>query len=92
MKIANRLKKFREEKGLTFKKVAEALDMPVSTYRDWEYGKSIRGEPYEKLARLFEVSLEELIVGRPHRREDLVQPLSEAKQNIETALKVAKAL
>jgi transcriptional regulator with XRE-family HTH domain len=64
-KLSNRLKRLREKKGLSVKDVAKAIGVPVSTYREWEYGRTIRGEPYVNLSILFEVSLYELMTGVP---------------------------
>ena len=90
--MANRLKKLRSEKGLTIRDVATALDVPISTYRDWEYGKAIRGEPYQKLAELFEVTLDELLIGYPKEKPEFMGHLLEAQKNLELALRAAKAL
>lgn len=70
--IHHRLARLRLENGLTAKSVAEAIGVPVTTYREWEYGRAIRGEPYQKLAQLFNVSLCELLTGEhnsPHSIE-----------------------
>ena len=92
MKLANRLKRLRTDKGLTIREVATALDLPVSTYRDWEYGKAIRGEPYENLAGLIEVTLDELLIGYPREKPEFMSHLLSARQSIELAIKAAKAL
>ena len=62
-KIADRLKKLRERKGLTQIRLAKLAKIPVSTYRDWEGGKAITGEPYAVLAKLLDVSIGYLITG-----------------------------
>jgi transcriptional regulator with XRE-family HTH domain len=58
-----RLKFYRERKGLKVKEMALLLNTSQSTYRDWEYGRSITGEPYMAMAKVLEVSLEELLNG-----------------------------
>ena len=55
-----RLKKLREEKGITPKAMAEKLEVSVSTYRDWEYGRKITGEPYVKISEVLNIGLGEL--------------------------------
>jgi len=40
--------------------MARSLSIAESSYRDWEYGRSITGEPYLKIANLLDVSLSEL--------------------------------
>jgi transcriptional regulator with XRE-family HTH domain len=45
--------------------MARAIGVPASTYREWEYGRAIRGEPYVKMAEVLKVSLYELITGIP---------------------------
>ena len=92
MKMANRLKKLRTDKRLTIRDVATALDVPISTYRDWEYGKAIRGEPYQKLAELFEVTLDELLIGYPREKPEFMSHLLDAQKSLELALRAAKAL
>ncbi len=59
-----RLRRLRLERGLKIKDVANSLKVSTSTYRDWEYGRSIKGEPYSKLAKILGVSIEELLTGK----------------------------
>ncbi|MBX3034908.1 MAG: helix-turn-helix transcriptional regulator [Bdellovibrionaceae bacterium] len=61
--IGPRLKRLRLRRGLSTAEVASKLGVSPSTYREWEYGRAIRGEPYEKLAAVFQVSLQELLLG-----------------------------
>lgn len=61
--IGKRLKYLRERQGLSVSTVAEALGIAVSTYRDWENGRAIQGEPYVKMARVFDTSLSYLLTG-----------------------------
>lgn len=62
--LAKRLKALRDRKGLSQKDVADRLGIAASTYRDWEYGKQIKGEPYVALSEAFQVSLTELLTGK----------------------------
>jgi transcriptional regulator with XRE-family HTH domain len=43
--LGKRLKRLRTEKNLSVKDVAEALEVPVTTYREWENERKIVGEP-----------------------------------------------
>ncbi len=63
MELAQRLKKLRQLKNLTVSEVARKLSVAPSTYREWEQGRQIKGEPYEKLALIFDVSVTEVITG-----------------------------
>lgn len=42
------------------REAARRIGVPETTYREWEYGRAIRGEPYPKIAAAFGVSLEVL--------------------------------
>ncbi len=59
------LKEARKNSGLTQKQVATALHVVESCYANWEQGRT---EPnidmLRKLARLFEIGLDELISGQ----------------------------
>ena len=59
--FGSRLKKFRQERRLTLNEVAKHVGVPMTTYRDWEKGRAVTGEPYLKLAKVFGVSLNVLM-------------------------------
>ena len=89
MTFGKRLKSLRIKKGLSISECAKALSVSPSTYREWEYGRSIIGEPYPKMAELFEVSLSDLF-GYPRSEvqqhflllEKELQDLSNFARNI----------
>ena len=58
--FGKRLALFRKRKGYSIRKTAELANVNEVTYRQWEYGAEIRGEPYPDLARVFGITLEEL--------------------------------
>ena len=59
--ISKKLIRLRKERNLSIRETARLIDVPETTYREWEYGRSIRGEPYLKIAKAFGVSLNELL-------------------------------
>ncbi len=61
--ISKRLKRLRDGRKLTVKQIAALIGVSPSTYREWEYGRAIQGEPYPRLAEAFGVSLHYLITG-----------------------------
>lgn len=63
--ISNQLEKYRKERGLNIARCAEAVGVSQSTYRDWENGRSISGEPYLKIAEIFGISVSELFGLNP---------------------------
>ncbi len=62
--LGERLKQLRKKSDLTTADVAKICQVAESTYREWEYGREIRGaKAYTMLASAFKVSLAELIMG-----------------------------
>lgn len=61
MEIAKRLRTRREELGIKVKDIAQHVGVAESTYRDWENGRSIQGEPYQELAEILDISLGKLL-------------------------------
>jgi len=59
MKISNQIKKQREKMKMSIVDCAAKIGVSQSTYRDWENGRSISGEPYLQMAALFRISLSE---------------------------------
>ena len=80
MPFARRLKHFRTRKGLTLSQVARLVGVSESTYRDWENGRQIKGEPYPRLATAFEVSLSELFLGDEAAPQAIVDDLRRAEE------------
>lgn len=75
--MAKRLLAFRQRKNLKIKDVAVAIGVAESTYREWELGREIRGEPYLRLAAALGVSLSELMGGEEGSRECLLRTIDE---------------
>jgi len=59
--FSQRLKALRQSRGLTVKEAAKIVGVPMTTYRDWEYGRAVTGEPYVQIAKAFGVSLNSLM-------------------------------
>lgn len=81
-KLSDRLRKYRTNKNLTIESTAKKLGVAVSTYREWELGRAIRGEPYLKMRDLFEVSLEELLTGSKPDNLRIVKEVSLIEEHI----------
>lgn len=81
-KFYQRLRRLRVERNKSVKDMASELNISMSTYRDWEYGRSIKGEPYEKISILLEVSLEELLTGRKSMPEEVKKRIFECEMAI----------
>jgi transcriptional regulator with XRE-family HTH domain len=90
--IKKKLFRFGTKHGLSVRDVADELGIPVSTYRDWEYGKLIRGEPYVKIAELFEVSLDELLRDQPLGKSKFLTALEGIRIELDQAIKIARTL
>ena len=75
--FAKRITNLRLKNGLTQRQVAEALGVPLSTYKEWEYGRKIQGEEYYvKMSEIFQVNLRTLLTGeQTQEQQDLLQRL-----------------
>lgn len=80
--MGKRLKRLRMEKKLSIKEVCEKIEVPQSTYREWEYGREIKGEPYVKIAHAFEVSLIELLTGEKPNPQKVFKILEMLEENL----------
>ena len=80
--FAQRITKRRSSLGLTQKEVAQALGVPLSTYKEWEYGRRVQGEGvYVKLSEVLEVNLRTLLTGETRYEKD------ELIKKVQTAVK-----
>ena len=70
-----RLRRLRKERRMTMKEVAEKIGVPITTYREWEYGRGITGEPYMRIADALAVSLIELMTGKKPEGGEILDAL-----------------
>jgi transcriptional regulator with XRE-family HTH domain len=91
MKIQDILKDNRERCGLTIKECAEFLGVSSSTYRDWEYGRAITGEPYLKIAELFGISILELFGKSPSKSISTLNEIEHIVDELVKKLRVLKS-
>src|ERR1700692_1911040 len=59
--MSKKLIELRKRNRLSMREAAKRIGVPETTYRDWEYGRAIRGEPYVQIARAFGISLLDLL-------------------------------
>lgn len=78
-----RLRRLRKARGLSVKEMAKELRIPESTYREWEYGRAIQGEPYLKLSEMLKVSVYELLGGEKGEATSVFETL----EGLETGMK-----
>lgn len=90
--FGQRLKKMRLKAGLSQKEVAQRAGISASTYRDWEYGKQIKGEPYVDLAQALDVSITELFTDKKLAASRVHQELREIERLVESIRKTVAAL
>jgi len=86
MKLAQKIRKLRLERKMTLKETAKLLDVPASTYRDWEYGRKIPADAILKLAEAFDVPINVFT----HRETNPGADLQMAIDLIEEALKIVR--
>lgn len=87
MKIAKKIRELRIERKMTLKETAKHLEVPVSTYRDWEYGRKIPADAAIKLAEIFDVPMS-IFSGRGVSRD---ADLERAVALMEEALKIVRS-
>lgn len=63
--------------------MANAVGVPVTTYREWEYGRAINGEPYAKIAEVLEVSIAELLTGRAPSKTSILKHLALIEEHLQ---------
>lgn len=80
-----RLLRLRKKRGLTLKQMAQEIGVPTSTYRDWEYNETLRGNYYMKISKVLKVSLYELITGEKPNNQRVLQILEEVENKINLA-------
>lgn len=75
---------------MTQRQIAGRVGVPVSTYKEWEYGRKIQGEAhYLKLSEALEMNLYTLLDGKaPIEDSVLVQNLQSLVEHLEVVRKL----
>jgi transcriptional regulator with XRE-family HTH domain len=84
--LGSRLQRLRVQKNLSQSDVAKFLGVSPSTYREWELGREIKGEPYMKLAQLLDVSLNEMLTGEKLKIDLDLDKIEDCIKNIRLCL------
>lgn len=83
--FGSRLKHYRTKKNFSINEVAKLLEVSASTYRAWELGTKIQGELlYPKLAKIFSITLSELLTGEENKIDDYLKEIELLIQKIRT--------
>lgn len=61
--LNKRLERLRRERGLTAKAMAKLIEVPESTYREWEYGRGLKLPPFQLISQVLAISVTELVTG-----------------------------
>ena len=85
--IHQRLRAYRKTKAFTTAEVSIKTVIPASTYKEWENVRQIRGEPYQNLAQVFQVSLHELITGKQKSDVRMLERLAQIENEINSVRK-----
>jgi transcriptional regulator with XRE-family HTH domain len=83
IELGKRLRMFRLNKGYSVEEVATKLGIAPSTYREWEKGRAITGNPYLKLSAVLEVGVYQILGVEDEARDQLFNCLSELEKIIQ---------
>lgn len=92
-KIHQRLERLRRAKQLTAKSMARLIEVPESTYREWEYGRGFKLPPFQKISQVLAISVTELITGEKPELAPLLKELEDIENLIrEMRLKIGSLI
>lgn len=80
IELGQRLRSFRKAKRLTIETVARAIDVAPSTYREWENGRAITGNPYTKIAYVLGVSVQQILGAKEDTRGEVIHKIMEIER------------
>jgi transcriptional regulator with XRE-family HTH domain len=80
--INDRIRRQRMKLNKTVKSIAEELNVPVSTYRDWEYGRAIKIEYLVSLSQILQISVLELLTGESFDNHILLEQVLKLEEGI----------
>lgn len=90
--ISKTLKKRRLQLGKRPSEIAKKIGVSESTYRDWENGRRIQGEPYIKIAEALEMNILDLLeVQRANHHINLKSELEKIENSVRNIRKIVNS-
>lgn len=83
LEIGKRLKTFRILKGLSIQEVATRIGVAASTYREWENGRAITGNPYAKISSALGVGVYQILGLEDTSKDTLFSCLNELERCVQ---------
>lgn len=80
--LNKRLERFRRERGLTAKAMAKLIEVPESTYREWEYGRGLKLPPFQLISQALAISVTELVTGVQPDWQKHLDDLAKVQKNL----------
>lgn len=77
-----RLERIRRERKLTAKAMAELIEVPESTYREWEKGRGMRQPPFKKISQVLAISVTELVIGEKPEWHDVLERIMDVERTV----------
>lgn len=77
LEFGKRLKELRLQRKLSAEEVARLSGVATSTYRDWEAGRAVSGQPYIKLANCLGTTVYKLLGLEEQTHAKVFKALSE---------------
>jgi transcriptional regulator with XRE-family HTH domain len=91
--LNKRLERLRKAQGLTAKAMAHFIEVPESTYREWEYGRGLKLPPFLKISQVLAISVTELVTGHKPDWQKHLQELADLEHQCrEIRLKLSSLL
>lgn len=80
--VASKMKNRRAQLNLKAKDVALQIGVAESTYRDWENGRKIQGEPYIGIAKALDMSVLDLLKIESANTSEILMSLIEIEKHV----------
>lgn len=83
IELGKRLKAARLERNFSIEEVALRLGVSPSTYREWENGRAITGNPYSQLSSVLGVGVYHILGIEDKSKDELFTCLNELEKCIQ---------
>lgn len=83
IELGHRLRLFRVNRGLSIESVATKVGVAPSTYREWENGRAVSGNPYAKISDALGVGVYQILGIHDESKNQLFACLVELEKSIQ---------
>ena len=80
--LNSRLRRLRKSRNISATEMARRIEVPPSTYRDWESGRAAKFPPLLQISQVLAISVTELVTGQVEPTPQVLEEIEQIEKKL----------